>query len=64
MRSGAAKDAAVCSACWLQPLEAGAPPARVLDSDDDHEPDDNFWIVDNCAGCGREVRYRSARALD
>jgi hypothetical protein len=53
------QDLVVCSECWPEHLSSGARPVRILDSDDDHEPDDSFWIVGHCAHCEREVRYRS-----
>jgi hypothetical protein len=58
------EDMLVCADCWQERLSLGARPARILDSGDDHEPDDNFWIVDNCVRCEREVRYRSIQALE
>lgn len=59
-----AEEAIVCSACWPRRLESGARPLQLLDSDDDVDPENNFWIVDNCAKCDREVKYRSIRTLD
>ncbi len=52
-----------CSTCWPGQIEAGRHPSQVL-TDDHHDPDDNFWLVDNCDGCGNEVKYMSAQVLD
>lgn len=52
-----------CSTCWLEQVEAGHRPDQVL-TDDRDDPDDNFWMVDNCADCGSEVNYMTAQVLD
>lgn len=52
-----------CSTCWLEQVEAGHRADQVL-TDDRDDPDDNFWIVDNCAGWGSEVNYMTAQGLD
>lgn len=52
-----------CSTCWPRQVEAGQHASQVL-SDDRDDPDDNFWVVDNCAGCGSEVKYMTAQVLD
>jgi hypothetical protein len=53
-----------CADCWRSQAEAGARPAQVLDSDDPHDPSANFWIVDNCADCGGQVKYQDATTLN
>lgn len=52
-----------CSTCWPGQVEAGHHASQVL-TDGREEPDDNFWIVDNCAGCGNQVKYMTAQVLD
>lgn len=52
-----------CSTCWPERVEAGHRADQVL-TDDRDDPDDNFWMVDNCAGCGSEVKYTTAQVLD
>jgi len=54
---------AFCFACWSTRAESGPRPATVLDSEDSDEPDNNFWIVDECADCGAKVNYRELTAL-
>lgn len=58
------EDELVCSSCWSERLSSGARPGQVLDSDDELDPENNFWIVDNCAACGTEIKYRSITTLD
>lgn len=52
-----------CSGCWPGQVEAGHHVSQVL-TDDRDDPDDNFWIVDNCGVCGQEVKYTTAQVLD
>lgn len=54
-----ASNSVFCSACWPERVEAGQRANQVLT-----DPDDNFWIVDNCAGCGSEVKYMTGLVLD
>jgi len=58
------EEAILCSECWPDRLSSGARPAQLLDSDDDLDTENNFWIVDNCADCNHEVQYRSIKMLD
>lgn len=53
-------DEVVCAACWRREGRRAATADRVLDADSREGPDDQFWIVDTCAGCGAVVRYRDA----
>lgn len=56
-------EAVICSACWPARFSSGAQPAQLLDSDDEVDPENNFWIVDNCVACNGGVKYRSFRIL-
>jgi hypothetical protein len=53
-----------CVECWRRKADAGERPTRILDSESSEEPDDNFWLVDSCASCGGEVKYKTIRLLD
>jgi hypothetical protein len=53
----------VCAGCWKLRAEAGARPGRILDSEDPEDTGANFWVVDACATCGREVKYQGTTAL-
>lgn len=53
-----------CTECWSAQATAGARPSQVLDSDDPDDAEANFWVVDACAGCGRQVKYQAATALN
>lgn len=57
------RGAVYCTACWRERVAGGAHPSQILDADDDGTID-NFWIVDPCGECSREVRYRSVKVLD
>jgi hypothetical protein len=52
-----------CADCWVKKRPEGSSADRVMDTEDPEDPGDNFWIVDNCEGCGKEVKYRSIRML-
>jgi hypothetical protein len=56
-------DTFFCQECWSGKVEAGHRAREVL-TDDRDEPDDNFWIVDNCTSCGRQIKYMIVSALD
>jgi hypothetical protein len=56
-------DLVFCAECWLKRLPAGSGPDHVLDTVDPDDPGSNFWIVDNCESCGREVKYQATRML-
>jgi hypothetical protein len=34
-----------------------------LQSEEPDDPGDTFWVVDDCRGCGRNVKYKSTTAL-
>jgi len=36
----------------------------VLFTESTVDPDDNFWVVDACVGCGTNVKYKGATQLD
>lgn len=52
-----------CTTCWSKQVEDGSRPDGVL-TDDREEPDDNFWLVDNCEDCGCQLKYMTIRMLD
>jgi hypothetical protein len=56
-------DAIFCADCWVKKRATGRSPDRVLDTEDPDDPGNNFWIVDNCVSCGREVKYQATRML-
>jgi len=60
------EDGVFCPDCWKVMAQAGKHPDRVLDSvnPNDPAPNDNFWVVDNCEGCGHEVKYKDVRLLE
>jgi len=51
-----------CTSCWSAEANAGHRLAKVLD-DEEEGPDDNFWIVDDCAKCRRRIKYKDVRLL-
>jgi hypothetical protein len=50
-----------CHECWHRQVIRGSSPRSVLEQEDSDDPDDNFWLVDVCAGCGKQVAYRDPR---
>ncbi len=52
-----------CSACWREKAPGDRRPNTVLVTENLDGPDDNFWIVDICEGCGREVKYKDSQLL-
>jgi hypothetical protein len=56
-------DVVFCAECWATRRPSGTRPDRTLDTEDPEDPDNNFWIVDPCETCGREVKYRTIRML-
>jgi hypothetical protein len=53
-----------CPSCWAARAEAGARPAKILDSEDPLQPEANFWIVDVCVECGAKVKYMTDVAVN
>lgn len=53
-----------CTECWFAQAAAGARPSQVLQSEELDDPCDNFWVVDACQGCGRQVKYKAATVLN
>lgn len=53
-----------CATCWPAQVESGHHASQVL-TDDRDDPDDNFWVVDNCAACSSQaVKYMTGLVLD
>lgn len=50
---------AFCRACWLARTDRGARPSSLLLLQDPNEPNDPFWIIDDCSSCGVRVAYRA-----
>ena len=72
MRAGSAmlvgyideNDRHVCGACWPGAIQTGAHTVTVLNSESDDPTDtSNFWVVDECAGCGERIKYKGLRDL-
>jgi hypothetical protein len=53
-----------CTECWPSKTATGSRPSQLLDDEDPQDPHANFWVVDACTACAREVKYQSAMALN
>jgi hypothetical protein len=53
-----------CAECWPTQAAAGARPSLVLQSEEPDDPGDNFWVVDDCRGCGCRVNYKGVTVLN
>jgi hypothetical protein len=60
------RDDVFCPGCWQGRAAGGASPTRVLVTENPADPDDNdnFWIVDICAECAAQVKYKGVTLLD
>lgn len=56
-------DAVYCTECWSAHAAAGAHPGQVLQSEEAYDPGDNFWTVDECTDCRRQVKYKGVDAV-
>ncbi len=53
-----------CADCWRIQATEGGRPSQILDDEEPDDPGDNFWIVDPCSSCGRQVKHKALTTLN